>query len=107
MANEINKVSTPLLQHGNQNHTIKSATINTGKSQTAHDSNLVTNADKVTVTDSAAKLQALEQHIANMPVVDEQRVASIRAAIQNGSYQMDPERTATKLLGLETALHRP
>lgn len=56
------------------------------------------------ITDSARQLAALEQAIRSMPEVNEAKVAEIRAAIANGSYQVAPERIADKLLRMEQEL---
>ncbi|MCV6605881.1 MAG: flagellar biosynthesis anti-sigma factor FlgM [Porticoccaceae bacterium] len=60
--------------------------------------------DTVTVTNQAARLQELEQSLANTPVVDSARVAELREAIASGSYQPDPQRIADKLSQLERDL---
>ncbi|UTW46396.1 flagellar biosynthesis anti-sigma factor FlgM [bacterium SCSIO 12696] len=60
--------------------------------------------DTVTVTDEAARLQQLEQSLANTPVVDSARVAELREAIASGNYRPDPERIADKLSQLEQDL---
>jgi len=106
MANEINRIATPTTQGSNQGNTISPVNINNGKNPSPHGGNVVDSADKLTVTNSAVKLQALDQQIASIPVVDEQRVASIRTAIQNGDYKVDPTSTAVKLMNLESALYR-
>lgn len=59
------------------------------------------NASAVRITDQARQLAALEQAIQAMPVVNEVRVAAIRTAIEDGTYEVHPERIAEKLLGLE------
>jgi len=58
----------------------------------------------VRITDSARQLAALEQAIRELPDVDEARVAKVRAAIADGTYQVSPERIAEKLLRLENEL---
>ena len=60
--------------------------------------------DTVRVTDEAATLQRLEKNVADAPVVDTQRVEAIRAAIANGTYTVDAEKTATKMIAIENAL---
>jgi negative regulator of flagellin synthesis FlgM len=47
-------------------------------------------ADKVTLTDTAAKLQKLEKQLSNLPVVDQERVANLQKAIASGEYKVDP-----------------
>lgn len=60
--------------------------------------------DTVSLTDTAANLQKINQTINELPVVDNQRVEAIRQAIANGSYEINPQRTAEKLIGFEAAL---
>jgi len=60
--------------------------------------------DTVSLTDTAANLQKISLAINELPVVDSQRVESIRQAIANGTYEIDPQRTAEKMIGFEAAL---
>lgn len=55
----------------------------------------------VQITESARQLAALEATLSRLPRVDEARVAKIRKAIEDGSYTVDAEATATKLLVFE------
>jgi len=48
------------------------------------------------------KLKTLEQQLGQESVVNEQKVAHVRAALQSGSYQVDPEKIAEKMLDLES-----
>lgn len=50
------------------------------------------------ITDSARKLAELEQVVQALPAVDNSRVAEVSNSIQNGTYQINPERIADKLL---------
>ena len=58
----------------------------------------------VHITDSARQLAALEQAIRSMPEVNDVKVAEIRTAIANGTYEVAPDRIAEKLLRLEQEL---
>ena len=58
----------------------------------------------VNLTQSASSLQALEKSIAAAPEVDQQKVDAVRKAINEGSYKVDSERTASKLIDFDTAL---
>lgn len=58
----------------------------------------------VQITDQARQLAALEQAVQSSPVVNETRVAEIRLAIEEGRYQISPERIADKLLRTEHEL---
>lgn len=60
--------------------------------------------DSVSLTGTALHLRSLEQSLASQPVVDTQRVEATRQAIENGSYQIDPSRIASKMISLERAL---
>lgn len=64
----------------------------------------ISSSDKVTFTNTALRLQELEKLVASQPVVDTQRVNEIRNSIENGSFSINPERIADKLISLETAL---
>ncbi|MBI3771306.1 MAG: flagellar biosynthesis anti-sigma factor FlgM [Gammaproteobacteria bacterium] len=61
--------------------------------------------DRVTVTDTAAQLQALEKVIAKEPAVNLQKVDDVRAAVNNKQYDINPERVADKMLNFEGALN--
>ncbi len=60
--------------------------------------------DTVSLTGTAQQLRQLEHSLAQQPVVDTQRVEATKRAIDNGSYQIDPSRIASKMIGLERAL---
>jgi negative regulator of flagellin synthesis FlgM len=61
-------------------------------------------ADTVRISQTAVQLNALQDRLSGVPVVDGQRVESIRASVQDGSYQIDPVRVADKLLKYENQL---
>lgn len=60
--------------------------------------------DTVTLTRTAGEVQKLESQLAQLPEVDQARVAEIKAAIDNGSYQIDAGQIADRLLDMEQAL---
>jgi negative regulator of flagellin synthesis FlgM len=57
--------------------------------------------DTVSLTDTAAKLQSLENTIAGLPIVDSPRVEAIKLAIEDGSYETDTQRVADKMVQFE------
>lgn len=61
--------------------------------------------DQVSLTASAALLQELEKEIAQLPVVDAGRVENVQRALATGTFQVDPARTADKLLQLELIMN--
>ena len=60
--------------------------------------------DKVTLTDIATRLQHLTESVRDLPVVDQNRVAEFRDALESGAYQMDEQEIADKLANFEKQL---
>ena len=60
--------------------------------------------DTVTLTDSARSLQKIEEAVAKAPVVDASKVAAVKQAVDSGTYQINADRVADKLLQFERAL---
>lgn len=60
--------------------------------------------DHVTLTDSARTLQKIEEAVAKSPVVDANKVAAVKQAINSGTYQINASRIAGKLLQFERGL---
>ncbi len=61
-------------------------------------------ADQVTLTGSARTLQKLSAALANAPVVDSAKVATVKQAVQNGTYAVNTGRVADKLLQYDSEL---
>ena len=57
--------------------------------------------DKVSLTSTAARLKALEQGLATQPDVDMRKVSEVQTAIANGSYNINPENIADKMMNFE------
>lgn len=55
----------------------------------------------IKLSSQAQQLQAIEERLRDLPEVDSERVAQLRQAISDGSYQTDSARIADKLLALE------
>lgn len=62
--------------------------------------------DSVNLTDTAEQLRRIEASLADLPEVDNDKVAAIRQSIENGSYQVDAARVADSLLQFESALNK-
>jgi negative regulator of flagellin synthesis FlgM len=60
--------------------------------------------DTVSLTDTASRLRQMENTLARLPVVDSQRVESIRKALADGTFELDPERVARKMMAFEREL---
>lgn len=61
-------------------------------------------ADTVEITAAAQDIKSATVAGASAPVVNEDRVAAIKAAVQAGSYQVNAERVAEKMLQFEGQL---
>lgn len=61
-------------------------------------------AGDVHITDSASQLASLEQAVRNLPAVDPVRVAQFQAAIDQGTYTVQPQHVADQLLQFEQSL---
>ena len=57
-------------------------------------------ADSVSLTQSAQQLNQLQRKNADAPV-NKEKVDSLKKAIQNGEYRVDPDRLAQKIARLE------
>lgn len=64
------------------------------------------NADQLQLSPKASQLQALEAEIANLPVVDTQRVQDVQRTLATGAFQIEPARVADKVLTFEAGLAR-
>lgn len=71
------------------------ANTETGKSSTA---------DTVSISDNAAQLGKLGNTVDSTPVVDTQRVEQVKQAISNGTYEVDAEKIADKMMQFESIL---
>lgn len=90
------------LRSGTEQRTSSAETPVRGKG--AAGSGPVPSGDAVTITRTATDLLQLEKQLAALPEADLERVESIRAAIGNGSYQVDVERIVSNLLQAEQDL---
>ncbi len=59
----------------------------------------------VSITDSARQLAALEQAVNASPAVNGAKVAKIGKAVDEGTYSVDPEKVADKLMQMEQGLY--
>lgn len=63
-------------------------------------------ADQVRLTGEASSLRAIQQDLAAAPAMDMAKVASVRSALDTGSYRIDPQEIAHRLTALERELGR-
>jgi negative regulator of flagellin synthesis FlgM len=58
----------------------------------------------VSITSTASMLATVQQSLAAQPAVDQNRVDSISKALENGTYQINPDKIASGLLHSERGL---
>ena len=68
--------------------------------------NASVNVDSVEISRDAHSLRQLQSRIQNLDSFDQERVNSIKQAIQNGEYPVDSNRLAEKFLDLESQLNQ-
>lgn len=90
---------TPVSVHSSNDDTLIQQPSNDPYAQ--QQSGKLSTSDTISLTEVAVRLGKLENPMANLPVVDTQRIEKIKQAIDNGSYEVDPARIADKLMQFE------
>ena len=101
MTNKIGGYGNGPVQTGTGKSVSRERDAGTSASQSADAGKAAT---PVRITDQARQLAALERAVHDAPVVNESRVAAVRLAVEEGRYEVSPERIADKLLRMETEL---
>jgi len=63
-------------------------------------------ADRVTLTNTASRLQNIEQQLNNASSIDSARVAEVQSAISSGDYTVDADKIADKMLAFEDFMNK-
>jgi len=62
--------------------------------------------DSVNLTVSSAKIKALEEQVARLPIVDSRKIEEIKNSIDAGTFEVNPERVAEKMIQFEREFQR-
>ncbi|MCM0612219.1 flagellar biosynthesis anti-sigma factor FlgM [Marinobacter sediminum] len=60
--------------------------------------------ENVSLSSQAKNLKQLEQKLGDYPEMDDDRIAEIRSALENGTYKVDAEKLAQKMLELDGSI---
>ncbi|MFN4162649.1 MULTISPECIES: flagellar biosynthesis anti-sigma factor FlgM [unclassified Stenotrophomonas] len=61
-------------------------------------------ADSLRLTGEATSLQALQRELSTAPAIDAGRVQAVRESLQNGTYKINPDAIASRMLDLDQQL---
>ena len=103
MANEISGLNSSRTQQSGERQV---SGVSKDSKKTSEPSKSSTNSDRVSLTDTAERLKALEHQLAQQPEVDNKRVSNVQEAITNGNYKVDPERVADKMMSFEASFSK-
>jgi len=96
---EITRNSTSVLSEARstiapKNTTIDAATLDSSTVQSSPQ-------DVVNITNTAVKLNQVEEQLKTIPVVDNQKVSELRSALNSGNFEINVERVADKIISFE------
>lgn len=60
--------------------------------------------ENVNLSSQAKNLKQLEQKLGSYPEMDDDRIEQIRSALENGSYKVDAEKLAQKMLEMDESI---
>lgn len=90
-----NQLPTRISEQNQQSHSVSKSTGH------ADSETRTASADKLELTSSARQLQATERNLNAQPAVDPSKVEDIKQRLDSGTYEVDAELVADKLIKLE------
>ena len=60
--------------------------------------------ESVNLSSQARNLKQLEQKLGDFPEMDDDRIAEIRSALENGTYKVDAQKLAQKMLDMDKSI---
>ncbi|HDY84737.1 hypothetical protein LCGC14_0473200 [marine sediment metagenome] len=100
---EINTIKTTSQVGLNTNRNINTSA-NASNNKTQEVSVKSSGVDTVSLTDTATQLRSLQKTLADAPAVDNDRVSAIKAAIAEGTYNVEPAELANNMVNFEQQL---
>lgn len=102
MANEINTNHNPVLLNKAPKQAGKPGGVEGGSARQETGSGPASVGDKVSFTADATRLQHIQEQLSAVPDINSAKVAEIKAAIADGTFTVDPQAIASKLIAFET-----
>ena len=99
MTDKISNISGPINGSNLQNTSKGAKNTNVSGSESAN----VASTGKVDIS-SAQSLDKIRESLASEPVIDRQKVETVKQALQDGTYKINSENIATKLIEYEQLL---
>jgi negative regulator of flagellin synthesis FlgM len=101
MANEINTNNPSLYLKSSTQGTAGKTPVN-GDSSNRGGVGASSQGDKVSVTSEAFRLKQIEEQLSNVPEVNSAKVSEIRKQIADGTFTINPQAIAAKLIAFES-----
>ena len=99
MTDKINNITSPINGANLQNTSKGAKNSNVSGNESAN----VASAGSVDIS-SAQTLDKIRESLASQPVIDRQKVDAVKQALQEGTYKINSENIATKLIEYEQLL---
>ena len=95
-------ISQPRSDGPRRQESVKESSVSRSRPETvAPVSREPSTADSVSLSSAAKTLVEIENSLKALPEVDRSRVEAIKARIESGEYQINPENVAQKMLDME------
>ena len=102
MSNDIQTGKLPVANLHTGSH--KAANLSGQAAQKSAPGSAQPRSDTVSITDQVSRLQEIENMLGSVPPVNSSLVAEVSEMIANGTLEMNLERTASRLIEMETGV---
>ena len=103
MANDITGINSSRSQQAGDRTAVGAKKDSSDSSQSSSSTSSPSR-DKLSLTDTAGRLKALEHQLAQQPEINKTRVDEVQNKLSNGDYEVNPERVADKMMAFESAI---